>query len=288
MSVPTQAPDTVAGSGAERPARREAGVPLRRRRGLPGGRAVAGGFLVAAAGVGVFAAYLDATAGPSAEWAVAARDIVPGQELATADVGVIAADLPAALAGQAHADPEGLVGAVATAPLARGELIQASHVVPGGARVGREEVSFPIPSARAVAGTIEPGERVDVLVSLDGVTDVVVRDALVSGLVGGDPGIAGGGDLVVTLALEQAVEALAVVHATHSGDVTLVRPTGRDLADDAPWRFPLDARGAPGASDGDGADATTSETPDATTGDGAGPTTNDAPDAAAGGAGDGE
>ena len=35
--------------------------PLRRRRGLPSGRAVVGGFLVALAAVGVFAAYTSAT-----------------------------------------------------------------------------------------------------------------------------------------------------------------------------------------------------------------------------------
>ena len=45
--------------------------PLRRRRGLPSGRAVVGGFLVALATVGVFAAYTAANA-----------DLIyPGQQL---------------------------------------------------------------------------------------------------------------------------------------------------------------------------------------------------------------
>src|SRR5690606_28245478 len=69
---------------------------VRRRRSLPGGRAVAGAFLVTAAAAGVFAAYLDATAAPSTAWLVAAGDIAPGDVLDGADLDAVAMEVPAA------------------------------------------------------------------------------------------------------------------------------------------------------------------------------------------------
>lgn len=237
------------------PARR-----LRRRRSLPGGRALVGGFLVAVAGVGVFAAYLDATAAPTTTWVVAAEDVTPGDELTTAQLGVVLADLPLDVAARAHDDVEELVGAVATAPLARGELVQESHVAPGASTPGRDEVSVPVPAQRALAGDVAAGERVDVLVTHDGVTDVVVREAPVISADGAEGSFGGSGEVVVTLALEPGVEALAVVHAVQTGEVTLVRPVGRDLPAEAPWRFPVvrepdddqavSEPGAPSAGDG--------------------------------------
>ena len=64
------------------------GRSLRRRRALPGGRAVAGGFLVALAAVGIFAAYTDATADTRQAYVVARRPLALGQRLSGADFSI--------------------------------------------------------------------------------------------------------------------------------------------------------------------------------------------------------
>ncbi len=69
------------------------GPTVRPRRGLPSGRAVVGGFLVALAAIGVFAAYTSATAEPVTEYVVAARDLTPGEQLTSGDVELVAIDL---------------------------------------------------------------------------------------------------------------------------------------------------------------------------------------------------
>ena len=51
------------------------GRPLRRRRALPGGRAVVGGFLIALAAVGIFAAYTGATSDGRQRFVVARNDL---------------------------------------------------------------------------------------------------------------------------------------------------------------------------------------------------------------------
>ncbi|WP_165492003.1 SAF domain-containing protein [Egibacter rhizosphaerae] len=222
----------------------KAARPLRRRRGLPGGRAVVGGFLVAGSAVGLFAAYLDATRGPVTQWAVAARDVAPGQELTTQDLGTVPIDLPEVLRSRSFSDAEALVGTIASAPLSEGELVQASHVVPADELVGRDELSFPVAADRAVAGSLEPGERIDVLVTSDDETEAVVRDVLLTGVGGAEGAVAGVGDeLVVTVALDTPAETLAVTHAAGTGDITLVRATARELPDEVPARFAPDEGG---------------------------------------------
>src|SRR5438132_1082243 len=62
--------------------------PLRRRRALPSGRAVAGGLLVALALIGIYAAYTGATAPPRRSYVVAAHDIAVGSRLEPKDLTV--------------------------------------------------------------------------------------------------------------------------------------------------------------------------------------------------------
>jgi Flp pilus assembly protein CpaB len=199
-----------------------------RRRPLPGGRALAGGLLVAVAVVGVFAAYTDATAGPSRSYVVARRDLAPGTRLSAGDLAVRAVDLPGEQAGRAFRDVSSLEGAVLVGPVGAGELLQAGAVVRGDA-VGHE-VSFPVARARALGGRLAPGERVDVVATYgtgaDAVTVAVVRRALVVD-VGGSRGPLGDqGDLVLTLSVGDPTEAMALAHAAGAGELTVVRTTG--------------------------------------------------------------
>lgn len=205
---------------------------IERRRGLPGGRAVVGGFLVAAAAVGVFAVYLDATSSPEHSWVVATSEVTAGQRLTPDDLGLAALDLPPELETRAFTDPDDVVGAVATARVARYDLVLATHLADGSAG-DADQMSFPIEQANAVGGALRAGDRIDVLASFRGDegTTAVARDLLVVEVLSGDGGLAGGGDLVLTVALEESADALGLAHAVSQADLHLVRVTARDAAE---------------------------------------------------------
>ena len=226
------------------------GRTLRRPGGL-GGRAVVGGFLVAAAAVGIFAAYARATGGPSTSYVVARADLPVGKRLEAVDVGLAPMALPDELRARAFDDPGVLVGTTLLAPLAKDELVQASHVVRAGGDAGTTEVSLPLDASRGVGGRLKPGERVDVLSTFgtgaDAYTRVMARRALVVRSEVGPGALGEGNTLVVTLAVATPVEALAVSHAAYAGQVTLVR--GGDTASPGPEVYrpdPAEARARPG------------------------------------------
>jgi Flp pilus assembly protein CpaB len=215
---------------AERTNGAASGAPRRatgRRPALPNGRAVVGGLLVAAAAVGTYAAWSSADDAPSTRFAVAARDLAVGQVVEAGDLRLVAFDAPAGIAGAAfgEADAGLLVGQVTVAPVREGDLLQRSSVVvPEDVEPGRQ-VSFPIDVADALGGTLEEGERVDVLATFDeGETEVVVEDAVVARIRGGDE--EGDGQLVVLLSVPDDADVLALTTAVRRGAITLVRTTG--------------------------------------------------------------
>jgi len=208
------------------------GRPLRRRRSLPGGRAVVGGFLVAVAAVGIFAAYTGATADTRQGYLVSRQDLPIGHRIQSADLATLAMDLPPEVRSRAARDPSRLVGSVVIGPLAKGELIQASDVVPAGGEgdIG-PQVSFAIDSARALDGRLKVGELVDVVATYDaagsGQTLVVARGARVVERSKPTSTLGDGGKEVITLSVANRSETLAVAHAGNAGEVTLVRVTGQ-------------------------------------------------------------
>lgn len=204
--------------------------PLTRRRALPSGRAVVGGFLVAVAALGAFVAARGTGDGPSRSYVVVARDVVAGTTLRDADLRTSAVDLPEDLAARSFTDPSALVGRVLTTTLASGELIQASSVVGGSAADPRLQLSLPIEKARALDGLLVAGETVDVLVTYgsgsDGATFVVVRSADVLRVDQGQrTGLTGTSEMVILLAVDSTEDALALTHASQAGKITLVRST---------------------------------------------------------------
>ena len=221
--------DTLVGSrtGVRRNGDAAGAHPLRRRRSLPGGRAVVGGFLVALAAVGVFAGYTTATTEESQAYLVARRDLPLGHRITKADLGTLDMDLPALSRAKVYRDPAHLIGAVVIGPVAKGELVQASSVVAGGGDTNEAQISFSIESARAVNGTLRRGELVDVVATFgtgaDGYTAVVVKGARVADRTEADGTLSSGGEEVVTLAVPQEADTLAVAHAVNAGTITLVR-----------------------------------------------------------------
>lgn len=217
--------------------------PLRRRRSLPGGRAVLGAFLVTAASAGVFAAYTGANGRPDQRYVVARRALVPGSAITAGDLTGLPMRLPAGLAAdRAFTDARQLVGAVVIAPLAPGELVQASAVLHKRGGPQTREVSITLESGRSVAGTLRPGDRVDVAGTFgageQAYTLFVVRAAevLARSDIRGALGDRGGE--VLTLSLGSADDALALAHAVSAGQLTVVRATGAEPAGADPYRAP--------------------------------------------------
>lgn len=202
--------------------------PLRRRRGLPGGRAVAGGLLVAAAAVGLFGAYARLGAGPRRSFVVARHAMAAGSRVQATDLALSAVDLPPALRARAFARVADLVGTTLVAPLGQGELVQASSVVaarPGGAA---RVVSFPVDRGRL--GALKQGEKVDVLATYgtgaDAYTAVVLRQALVTEVDRGRSSLGDTGSSVVSVAVDDPDDELAMAHALQLGKLTVVVATG--------------------------------------------------------------
>ena len=249
MVVTERRAASPSGDGAAAPV--DGARPLRRRRPLPGGRAVVGGFLVMAAAVGIFAAYTGATTGHGVSYVVARRSLSVGQRITAADLTTAPMVLSPTIGSElAFRDPGRLVGALVVGPVQGGELIQASSVVAGADAMGDRQLSFPIAAARAVNGTLKVGDQVDVLATYgsgaDATTVAVVRRARVvarsdtSATL--DP--AGTAGETITLGLASSVDSLAVAHAVDAGQVMLVRSTGASSSTDSgTYRSPSAAPG---------------------------------------------
>lgn len=203
---------------------------VRRRRSLPSGRAVVGGFLIAVSALGLFAAYSRAAAGPTAMFVVARRDIPVGTPLAPGDLTRLAMDVPDAVSAGLFREAAALRGATTVGPIRRGELIQAGDVVRKRSGAEELEVSFAIETSRAVSGTLRPGERIDVLATFggggDSYTVAVVRQARILDIQSDRSPLAGRATAVLRVAVASAQDALALTHAVNAGDVTVIRATG--------------------------------------------------------------
>src|SRR5688500_15969628 len=88
------------GNGSDPPAR-----SVRRRRGLPGSRAVVGGLLVATAAVGLFAAASTSGQGPRQTYVVARHELNAGTRLAATDLELVPMELAPSLRARAFSTP---------------------------------------------------------------------------------------------------------------------------------------------------------------------------------------
>jgi Flp pilus assembly protein CpaB len=207
---------------------------VRRRRSLPGGRAVVGGLLVAASAVVAFGASGAADDGPSHRYVVVRHDIEPGHVFTAADLGVAAIDLPAPQRRLSYDDPGRLVGTVSTGLLHEGQLVQVSDVARVVDAGQRAELSVPVRPSNAMNGDVDylrGGERVDVIATFDQggghVTRTVARRAMVVEVLGVGAGIGGDGRLTVVLSLPPG-DLEPVAGAAAEAVITLARTTGLD------------------------------------------------------------
>ena len=195
------------------------------RRGLPSGRAVAGGLLVALAGLGTYVVLAGDGDTPTTTYLVASHDQAAGRELSAADVEPVAIDLPEAQARGTYSNVAALQDAVTRSPIPAGALVTSTDVAASGEAGAYRELSLSLEPARALAGDLVAGDRVDVVATADGTSTVVVQHARVLAVDGAGGGAMGGGDIVVTLALDDPTAALATAHAAAATDVTLLRST---------------------------------------------------------------
>ena len=221
-------------------------LPRRRTSGL-NGRAALGGLLVAVAIVLLFSVGRSTTT--MERYVVARRPLAIGAQIAPGDVTTARLHLaPGSLRGRLFDRPSRVVGAVVLAPMAAGELVQASAVVAAGAATPDRQVSVPIEASRALGTRLQPGERVDVVATCgtgaDAFTVTVVRAARVVARDLNDGALGDRRGEVVVLAVGSGEEAVAVAHAVAAGQLSLVRVTGvaPDASTDAPYRAPRPAR----------------------------------------------
>ena len=191
-----------------------------------------GGLLVAASAVGVFAASGAARNGPSTSYVVVTHDVPAGHLLTTADLDLVAIDLPAAQRRVSFSDVGVLAGNVTVARLKEGQLIQSADVADARRSRHLAEISVPVDPANAMNGDREylhGGDRVDVIATFTQsgtpMTRTVARNALVVDVLTGSRGLGTNGRLTVVLAVPpQDLEPIATASA--AGKITLARTTG--------------------------------------------------------------
>ncbi len=222
---------------------------------LPNGRAVLGGFLIAASGVGLFAAYQQSNAAPQTRYVVTTRSLAPGEIVQRDDLGLAPAEVPPEMADEMTRDWAPLVGRVTTAALGRHQFLNpASLAEPGTSDGPARRVALELTRAGAIDGALQAGAIVDVLASTDGDTEatVVARRARVVALNDSSSGDLGQmGSLVVTIEVPSERALAAVVAANTAGTITLATPTAGTPARPAPATIAAEpAEPAPKASSG--------------------------------------
>lgn len=229
------------------------GRSIRPRRGLPDGRAVVGGLLVAAATVGTWWVSTDAGRVEPARYLVAARPIEPGHVLSAADVRRAPMQLPPSVRAEVYTDVESIVGQVALGPIATGGLVQEGALEPvAGTERGRE-VSFAVGTEWAVDGALRPGDRIDVFATAstgEGATRRVLRSAVVRHVSTAGGGLGEATGLTITVAVADPVALEDAVPALRTMAITVVRSTGvieaeRTSADQSAHTAPTTEPAAP-------------------------------------------
>lgn len=218
----TRPPDGATSTEArDAPARRVvARVP-----GVPGGRAVVGGLLIALAGVGTFVSWQQSTGTPEVSWAVADRSLEPGEPVTSDAIRFVPIDLPSGVASAAFSSATQLEGRVLVAPVGEGELLQQGALSDQAQAEPAAEVSVTLARDLAVDGRLRTGDTVDVYATYDAGTEVVASGVQVISVTEPGGSFGDGRELTVTLALTDESWRIPVINAARDGQVTLVRTT---------------------------------------------------------------
>jgi Flp pilus assembly protein CpaB len=169
-------------------------------------------------------------------YAVASRRLAAGAVISPGDTTLARVGLPGATASSSFARPADLVGRTLAEPVAQGELIEASMLAPSGASSSLRPVTVSVDPVSA-AGLV-PGDTVDVLAvaiatgggdASSGSVAVVLRGAsLISIDSSGGNTLGSTGSSIATLGVTSLSEVEALVGASHSGVVSLVKAETSD------------------------------------------------------------
>ncbi len=154
------APPSAAGPPAP-----PAGVIGPRPAGVPRGRAILGGFLIAAAAVLVFTGVVS-TRSHAVGYVVAARPLAAGTIIGPGDTATASIDLPGPTGSSAFRNSGVVIGRTLAVAVSPGQLIQSSMLAPAGGSATLRPVSITVDSA-SLAG-LSSGNPVDVLASPSG------------------------------------------------------------------------------------------------------------------------
>lgn len=239
------APEPVAQANGHPPARGPR--PLRRRKSLPGGRAVLGGLLVAASAVGLFAAYAQASARHKTTYVVARHAVAPGTQLGPSDLTLSAMDLPPELRSRAFRRVTEVAGTTLVAPLAAGELVQASALVASRPGSAARVLSFPV--ERSHLGPVKPGERIDVVATFgtgaDAYTTIVLSQAQIVEVDQSKSALGDTGSVVLTVGVDDPADEVALAHAVQLAKLTVVSATGAPAINGPPPTYRTGPAAAP-------------------------------------------
>jgi Flp pilus assembly protein CpaB len=193
--------------------------------GVPGGRAVVGGLLIALAGVGTFVSWQRASGTPDQSYAVADRALEPGEPVTSDAIRFVPIDLPADVAAAAFGSAAQLEGRVLVAPVGEGELLQRGVLSDQAQAEPAAEVSIALARDLAVDGRLRAGDTVDVYATYDTGTELVASGVRVISVTESGGSFGDGRELTVTLALTDQSRRIPVINAARDGQVTLVRTT---------------------------------------------------------------
>lgn len=203
-------------------------VPLRARLRttgravVPSSRALVGALLLAVSGVVTFATWQSAAGDDGVPYVVADEPLPPGSRLTVEDLRLVRLDLPPALAGRAFLDVEEVVGRSTFGPVGEGELLQTGQVSDVGDAARPVEVAFALPRDRVLDGRVRSGDRVDVFSSDDqGTTQIVADSQVVAVDDAGGTSFDAGGEVTITLGLDDPADRVPLIHAVRKADVTL-------------------------------------------------------------------
>ncbi len=196
-----------------------------RGRSLPSGRAAIGALLIVLSGLGLTVAAQKATAEPTTRYAIATRDIDPGQLLTSTDIRMVTMRLAPPVARRSFATDVPLIGAVTVSPLSAGELVQSSAVQRGGPSL--REMSFPVEAARALNGNIDPGDRIDIVATHDSVdgkrTDTVLSNMQVVSVLGVGSEGTSSSTIVIKVAIAEPAQQVTLAQAVNTAQLFVVR-----------------------------------------------------------------
>jgi hypothetical protein len=206
-----------------------------RRVGLPSGRAVIGAVLITVSIIGLFVANQRAQREPTTSYAVVTTTVPAGTAVEVGHLRAMPMDLPDDVANRAVSRIDDAVGAIAVETLHPGQVLSTAALLaptdPSADDGEHFELSLSLDRSRALDAALRPGELVDVVATLDSgaraCTRVVADRARVMRSAGsGDELLtSSSGSITVTVAIDDPVEVLAVVHAVDQAEVTVVRAT---------------------------------------------------------------